>query len=223
MEIPFQLGASQVHQHIDVVEGIEQSGDIKVEKQVFAPFVTELNYKLASPSNEFVFDEVNKMMTSKHFVGSDSFYMLALHYENPQISLLKLHDAKKELIKFIGRLIEELDHPSTCLWKKLGFSRKKSVTIEQLKDNLSKGVIDEHVLAYIGKRNQCNVLRDDVIIQSTGFTKWIFFQIKDDSSSYHTFYQPFESSIELYEWIEANAKEINLKKLRKLNIKKSEI
>jgi hypothetical protein len=150
-----KLGSSQVTHAIQIVEDLEQQSSLTDEEKntfnIYNP-VTKLEHIMNN------FDHIDEFVIPSFFSGADSFYMCCLHIIDKTIAITKLIDAKVILKSFKRDLSYHLDSEKS-VYKKLGFNKRKKLTIDYIRSEINNTVLDEIVYIYLSR-----LLKFDFII-----------------------------------------------------------
>ena len=158
-----QLGPSKVSMQIKRTPELTQGYGLSPGKKIDINMPLKIRELPVPP----LMNDIEKDDGGSYFrmVGStnNTFLMLCLNVIDDKTSLLKASTACEELAKFKSDLSKNLDNEKH-LWKKFGFSRKRTLNLLDLKDFLARDDTDTDLLVahpelitYISKLLQKNI------------------------------------------------------------------
>jgi hypothetical protein len=140
-----KLGNSQVIHTIQTIDDLEQNSTIKYEKNscnIYNP-VTKFEHIMNNFDNSD-----DEFVIPSFFSGADSFYMCCLHIIDKTIAITKLIDAKVILKSFKRDLAHHLDSEK-AVYKKLGFNKRKKLTVDYIRSIISNDYLEDDDIVYI--------------------------------------------------------------------------
>lgn len=156
------LGPSKVTHPLNVIKDLEQGSPLPEYKVEFVNPIKNYDHIMNTFSNKD-----DNYIYPIHFTKADSFYMCCLFIIGESIAASKLIDAKVILKSFRNDLKHHLTSEKN-LYKKLNFSKRSTLSVDQLKDYLGNNEedINENVYTYLSR-----LLKNDfVVIQNKHIT-----------------------------------------------------
>ena len=86
-----------------------------------------------------------------------TLYHIIIQLIDPKFEILSINDQDKEIAVFKEQMCKNLDNHMQ-FYRKLGFSRKKSITLDSLKNNIKIGDITPEILLYFANLLQKNIV-----------------------------------------------------------------
>lgn len=149
------LGPSKVTHPLNSIAELEQGSSSPEYKATFVNPIKDYDHLM----NTFVDNDTNYIYPL-HFSKADSFYMCCLFIIGESIAASKLVDAKVTLKSFRHDLQHHLTSEKN-LYKKLNFSKRSTLTSDQLKGYLGvkESNINDNVYTYLSR-----LLKNDFVV-----------------------------------------------------------
>lgn len=216
-------GFDSVDSPMKYAEGLRRAGITSKNGRIQMPShaITAINTVVATVSQPSE-SEVVKTKSSKisdhqdHvFIRDNAFYKYILFKIDPKAELFPDDTLASTLRKFKFDVAENLTNANQ-LFKKLGFSRRKSASVDEMKkaitDPIGNAVVSDDIVEYLAKLSKANIVVIDY--NASPIPKRANFYHSDVPSSYllfdstfTTFPKTFESALDLVVHLQSLVKE----------------